>query len=137
MDEETLLGTVAALEQQSQHPIAQGIVREAKKRELPLPAISEFQSITGKGDIGNGKRKVGVVVSPGYLKEKNIAQPEGCLWQRGRNGSICADRRPTGRLYGPGRPNPGRFQRSRPAVAGIGDKGVHGYRAITNRWPIR
>ncbi len=76
MDEKTLLGTVAALEQQSQHPIAQGIVREAKKRELSLPVISDFQSITGKGVSATADGKSWLVVSPGYLKEKNIEQPQ-------------------------------------------------------------
>ena len=79
MAEETMLGTVAALEQLSQHPIAQGIVREAKKRELPLPTISDFQSITGKGISAMVNGQSWLVVSPGYLKEKNIAQPEGAL----------------------------------------------------------
>jgi Cu2+-exporting ATPase len=76
VDEKTLLGTVAALEQQSQHPIAQGIVREAKKRELSLPAISNFQSITGKGVSATVNGQPVLVVSPGYLKEKNIEQPK-------------------------------------------------------------
>ncbi|GAB2583868.1 heavy metal translocating P-type ATPase [Spirosoma areae] len=76
MDEMTLLGITASLEQQSQHPIAQGIVREAKKRNLDLPAIQDFQSITGKGVSAtvNGRRVV--VVSPGYLKEKGIELPK-------------------------------------------------------------
>jgi Cu2+-exporting ATPase len=76
VDEKTLLGTVAALEQQSQHPIAQGIVREAKKRELALPAISNFQSITGKGVSATVNGQLVLVVSPGYLKEKNIEEPK-------------------------------------------------------------
>lgn len=79
MDEKTLLGTVAALEQQSQHPIAQGIVREAKKRELSLPVISDFQSITGKGVSATAHGKSWLVVSPGYLKEKGVEQPKDAL----------------------------------------------------------
>lgn len=75
MDETTLLGTTAALEQQSQHPIAQGIVRDAQKRKLDLPAISNFQSITGKGVMAIVNGKSVVVVSPGYLKEKGIKLP--------------------------------------------------------------
>ncbi|MBC7569686.1 MAG: heavy metal translocating P-type ATPase [Spirosoma sp.] len=79
MDEKTLLGTVAALEQQSQHPIAEGIVREAKKRNLDLPAIENFQSITGKGVSATVDGKSVVVVSPGYLKDKNIPLPPDAL----------------------------------------------------------
>ena len=75
LDEATLLGITAALEQQSQHPIAQGIVREAHQRNLALPAIQDFQSITGKGVSATAAGQAVVVASPGYLKEKQIAQP--------------------------------------------------------------
>ncbi|NID13553.1 cadmium-translocating P-type ATPase [Fibrella aestuarina] len=75
IDEATLLGMTAALEQQSQHPIAQGIVREAQKRNVALPPISGFQSITGKGVSATVNGKSVVVVSPGYLKEKGIELP--------------------------------------------------------------
>lgn len=75
MDEATLLQTTAALEQQSQHPIAQGIVQEAQKRGLTLPAIEKFQSITGKGVSALVDGHQIVVVSPGYLTEKHIAIP--------------------------------------------------------------
>ncbi|MGF7218764.1 Cu2+-exporting ATPase [Spirosoma lacussanchae] len=74
-DEASFLGRVAALEQQSQHPIAQGIVREAKKRNLTMPTITNFQSITGKGVSATVDGQRVVVVSPGYLKEKGIEQP--------------------------------------------------------------
>jgi P-type Cu2+ transporter len=75
LDEAALLGTTAALEQQSQHPIAQGIVREAHKRKVALPAIQDFQSITGKGVSATVAGRPVVVASPGYLREKNIALP--------------------------------------------------------------
>ncbi|MCY7359897.1 MAG: heavy metal translocating P-type ATPase, partial [Rudanella sp.] len=79
LDEPGLLRIVAALEQQSQHPIAEGIVREAKKRTLDLPAIKNFQSITGKGVSATVDGKSVVVVSPGYLKDKNIPLPPDAL----------------------------------------------------------
>lgn len=75
-DEAGFLGMVAALEQQSQHPIAQGIVREAKKCNLVMPTITNFQSITGKGVSATVDGRRVVVVSPGYLKEKGIEQPQ-------------------------------------------------------------
>ncbi len=79
LDEPGLLRIVAALEQQSQHPIAEGIVREAKTRKLDLPAIENFQSITGKGVSATVDGKSVVVVSPGYLKDKNIPLPPDAL----------------------------------------------------------
>jgi len=47
--EDAVLAVVAAVEQQSEHPIALAIVQAAEQRELQIPAISEFQSITGMG----------------------------------------------------------------------------------------
>ncbi len=77
LDEDGLLATVAALEQQSQHPIAEGIVREADKRKLTLPVIQQFKSITGKGVSATINGKQVVVASPGYLNEKGIKLPLG------------------------------------------------------------
>ena len=79
LDEAKLLGLVAALEQQSQHPIAQGIVGEAKKRGLDFPAIEQFQSITGKGVSATVNGQQVVVVSPGYLTEKGIEPPKDAV----------------------------------------------------------
>ena len=74
-DNDTLLAMAAALEQESQHPIARGIVAAAKVAGLSVAPVSNFVSITGKGITGEvGGKKISVV-SPGYLKEKNIEIP--------------------------------------------------------------
>lgn len=69
--DEQILRLAASLEQNSEHPIAQGIVKASDE----LLEIEEFNSITGKGIEG----KVGdvsiKVVSPGYLEEQGIEQP--------------------------------------------------------------
>lgn len=67
-----ILSIASALEQNSEHPIATGIVDKAKELKLSLPAISGFNAITGKGiqAIVDGKQVK--VVSPGYLKENNL-----------------------------------------------------------------
>ncbi len=76
-DKNSLLATAAALEQESQHPIAQGVVAAAKAAGQKLPSVSNFASITGKGVTGEiGGKKISIV-SPGYLKEKNIEIPAG------------------------------------------------------------
>lgn len=67
-----VLAIAAALEQNSEHPIATGIVEKAKDLKLSLPAISEFNAITGKGIQAMWSGKQVKVVSPGYLKEKNL-----------------------------------------------------------------
>lgn len=44
-----VLRLAASLEQGSEHPLAQAILREANNRNLPLAPIVEFQSLTGRG----------------------------------------------------------------------------------------
>lgn len=51
-DETELLRLAASLEQGSEHPLAEAIVRGAKARNLPLLSVDNFQSITGQGVIG-------------------------------------------------------------------------------------
>lgn len=71
-----LISQVAALEAHSEHPIAEGIVRFAKKEGIDIPAAENFRSITGKGveaEVGGSNVKV---VSPGFLREADIAIPE-------------------------------------------------------------
>jgi Cu2+-exporting ATPase len=47
--EEAVLRIAAAIEAESEHPIARGIVRTAEERKLVLPPMSGFASIAGKG----------------------------------------------------------------------------------------
>jgi Cu+-exporting ATPase len=52
MTEDELLGFVAALEAQSEHPLARAIVEGASARGIALPEVEEFDSATGKGISG-------------------------------------------------------------------------------------
>ena len=75
MDKMELLRLAAALEQNSEHPIAGGIMERAKKDGVQVPAVEKFQAITGKGVQAIVEGREVAVVSPGYLKENNIALP--------------------------------------------------------------
>ncbi|MBK9958916.1 MAG: copper-translocating P-type ATPase [Chitinophagaceae bacterium] len=75
LSENELLKYAAALEQNSEHPIATGIIQKAKDLSVQIPSTGNFNAITGKGveaTVDNNDIKV---VSPGYLKEKNISLP--------------------------------------------------------------
>ena len=49
LDENTLLRLAAAAEADSEHPLAGAVVAGAKQRGVNLPAVTGFDSITGKG----------------------------------------------------------------------------------------
>ena len=72
-----LLALAGAVEQSSEHPIARGIVNEAKKRDLKFPSASDFSSTKGKGVSAKVDGSQYQIVSPGYLKEEGIDPPEG------------------------------------------------------------
>lgn len=75
--EDELIRMAGALEANSEHPIATGIIAEAKKRNLNLPVADSFKAITGKGvEAVIGQKRV-KVVSPAYLKENNLQFPPG------------------------------------------------------------
>lgn len=67
-DEKEILKYAAAVESESEHPIAQGIVKSSEDKY----ELKEFNSIPGKGAEGKVNGKDVKVVSPGYLEENKI-----------------------------------------------------------------
>jgi len=67
-DEKEILKFAAAVESESEHPIAQGIVKSSENKY----EVKEFKSIPGKGAEGKVNDKNVKVVSPGYLEENKI-----------------------------------------------------------------
>lgn len=77
--EKEILKLAASVEKFSQHPIAQGIVTEAKNRKIKLENVLDFKSIPGKGALGNLNGKKILVGNRILMKEfsiKNIASFE-------------------------------------------------------------
>ena len=52
MGEAKLVAWAAAVEQASEHPLAQAVVNAARERKLELPRMEEFGSLTGAGVAG-------------------------------------------------------------------------------------
>ncbi len=71
-DKDDVLRLAAAIENQSEHPIGGAIVEAASERNLDLPEVSDFESITGKGAGAEVDGRSIKVVSPGYLKDHDI-----------------------------------------------------------------
>lgn len=85
--ESELLQAVAAVERQSEHPLADAIVRYARARgiEFPLPAVEDFTAVAGKGVRG---RVAGHWVQVGthrWLQELGIdtvaLEPQRQAWE--------------------------------------------------------
>ncbi|MGN4049073.1 copper resistance metal-translocating P1-type ATPase CueA [Pseudomonas sp. SM4] len=52
-DENTLLTLAGALQRGSEHPLAKAVLDAAAERNLPVPDVSDSQSLTGRGIAGN------------------------------------------------------------------------------------
>jgi len=52
ISEERALTLLAALEKKSEHPLAEAIVTAAEAKNLPLPAVSSFTALKGRGICG-------------------------------------------------------------------------------------
>ncbi|WP_277680123.1 heavy metal translocating P-type ATPase [Gracilibacillus dipsosauri] len=70
--EEEVLNLAASLEQNSEHPLATGIVTSAKEKGMHLQKITNLESITGKGIQGTINGQKINVVSPGYVDDNHL-----------------------------------------------------------------
>ncbi len=75
-DEQKIIQIAASLEQNSEHPIAKGIVTQAKKMNLAIQQPRNFKAIKGKGVEGTINGEHVRVISPNYLGELNISIPK-------------------------------------------------------------
>lgn len=79
ISKDEVLRLASALEQTSEHPIAVGIIDKVKELKVAVPKAEKFNAITGKGVEATVEGKSVKVVSPGYLKDKSMAVPEGAF----------------------------------------------------------
>jgi Cu2+-exporting ATPase len=97
-----VLRLAAALESQSEHPIAAGIVQSARTRNLPVPTPREFRAIPGRGAeaVIDGKRVQ--VVSPAYVKQLHLAVDDPRVRDSSTQGKtlvfVLVDDRPIGAI---------------------------------------
>ena len=75
LSDDDLLQIAASIENSSEHPIAAGIVRKAKSKDLSLQEPENFQNITGKGISAKLNGEEIKIVSPGMLKEQGFDAP--------------------------------------------------------------
>ncbi|MDQ3414090.1 MAG: heavy metal translocating P-type ATPase, partial [Verrucomicrobiota bacterium] len=70
---EELLTLAAAVESNSEHPLAAAIVAGAKERGLSAGQVSDFQSTTGGGVSGEVDGRRVLVGKPKFLREQNVS----------------------------------------------------------------
>jgi len=72
VDEATLLGLAASLEQVSEHPLGEAIVTGATQRGATLDSVDGFESVTGKGVTGRVQGREVVLGNRALLEDLQI-----------------------------------------------------------------
>ena len=90
-EENDVLRLAASVESRSEHPIARGVVAEAEKREVDFPVPKDFENLAGQGASAQVEGRAVKVVSPGYLKDHDIAFGENLLRKLAEGGKtvVC------------------------------------------------
>jgi P-type Cu2+ transporter len=76
LGESEALRLAAAVEQDSEHTIAQGIVRSAKERGITPPPAAAFQAIPGVGASARVDGRSLLIGGPALLKARSVKVPE-------------------------------------------------------------
>ncbi|MEO6528801.1 MAG: heavy metal translocating P-type ATPase [Gemmatimonadaceae bacterium] len=127
VSEDEALGLAAAVEADSEHTIAQGIVRTARERAVAIRAAEAFEAIPGKGAkavVGGRELFMG---GPALLREMSLELPAHIgeavrmISERGQASIYLADRKGVLAVFGLAdviRPE------SREAIAALHERGV-------------
>jgi P-type Cu2+ transporter len=71
--EREVIEVAAALESQSEHPIAYGITAHARASGITPAQVSDFRNLTGQGALARMNGADIAVVGPGYLREHGLS----------------------------------------------------------------
>jgi Cu2+-exporting ATPase len=76
LTEDEVLALAAAVESDSEHPLARAIVAAAEHRGHPVATASGFRSITGRGVEATVADEPVAVGGPALLRERNLPEPD-------------------------------------------------------------
>ena len=88
LEDNEALAIAAALETSSEHPLAKAVVEAAERRELNLPQMTNFNTVTGHGVEGKVNGKKYRIGRPEWVEEENLTFPSSL-----RQGLQTADER--------------------------------------------
>jgi Cu2+-exporting ATPase len=74
--EDDLLSMSAAVESDSEHPLAKAIVAAARDRGLEVPAASDFRAMTGRGVQATVAGTPAAVGGPALVRERQLSVPD-------------------------------------------------------------
>src|SRR5215212_2758575 len=74
-NQDGLLTLAAAVETDSEHPLARAIMRRAQEEKLPFPRASQFRAIVGHGVEANVDGSAVAVGGPTMLRERGLTVP--------------------------------------------------------------
>lgn len=74
-----IVGIIAAAESDSEHPLADAVVRYARSSGAEIPEHSDFESVTGGGVRCNVQGHRVIVGSSGFLAEEGVTIPESAV----------------------------------------------------------
>ena len=75
VDEHELLALAAAVEADSEHPLARAVVRAARDRDTAWPAAEGFESVTGRGARASVEGRAVAVGGPRLLADLGLQTP--------------------------------------------------------------
>jgi len=62
----------ASVEQRSEHPLAQAILRAAREKQVALAPVDKFAAMEGRGVRGTVDRRIVEVISPRHARERSL-----------------------------------------------------------------
>jgi P-type Cu2+ transporter len=84
-DKKILLSIAAAVEAESEHPIARAIAQSAKEQKIHIPHAASFSALSGRGAKATVNGKVVHVGGPRLLKELHAEVPDWVARGSGQN----------------------------------------------------
>ena len=75
-----LLSIAAGIENRSEHPLANAIIRKAKSEAISIPPVSDFQAVPGKAPMVSLMNSVTILVIYAILTV--LISMSGSIWNR-------------------------------------------------------
>lgn len=76
---DTIIKIASALSSNSEHPLSQAVINEAKNKNIPIETCSHFENISGKGISAIYQGSTILLGNKYLLESKNISIPNNIL----------------------------------------------------------